>query len=355
MSLEKKLMLVKQPPTEEIITEQELVDLLNQKQHPQHYIGFEISGLLPLGNLFLSGYKIQDLLEAGFNCMVFLADWHSVLNRKLGGDWDKIHQGAKYFEEAFKFFLKKQQRLKFVLGSDVYHNNDEYWMNVVKIAKATTIARITRCLTIMGRKEGESLDAAQYIYPPMQAADIIDLEVDVAHAGIDQRKIHMLLRDIAEKIKIKKPIALHHHLMPGLAEPKREGYDENPEIDLKISSKMSKSKPWNSIFIHDSDQQISEKVAKAWCPEKIVENNPVLEIVKFIIFREKDVLKIERPAKFGGDVKFKSYEEFENSYRNGGVHPQDLKTNVARELSGIIKPIREHFEKKSDLLEVFRE
>jgi len=355
MNIKKKLELIKRLPTEEIITEKELIELLETKKHPQHYIGYEISGLLHLGSLFISGYKIKDLLEAGFKCCVFLADWHSVLNRKLGGDWEKIRQGAEYFEEGFKFFIGRHRRFKFVLGSELYHNNDEYWMNVANIARSTSIARITRCLTIMGRKQTEKLDTAQYLYPCMQAADIIALGVDVAHAGSDQRKVHCLLRDIAERIDVKKPIALHHHLMSGLAKPVREGYDENPGIDIKISSKMSKSKPWTCIFIHDTPEQIQDKLNKAWCPEAQVKLNPVLELVKYIIFREKREFKLERSSKFGGDVIFQNYEELEKLYLDKKIHPQDLKSNVARELSDILTPIRKHFENRSELLKVFEE
>jgi tyrosyl-tRNA synthetase len=356
MDLEKKLELVMRPPTEEIITEKELKELLETKTHPQHYIGYEISGLLHLGILYVTGYKIKDLLDAGFNCCVLLADWHSVLNKKLGGDWDKIRKGAKYFEEAFKFFLGKQKRLKFILGSELYHNNDKYWYNVVKIAKACTLQRVLRCMMIMGRKETEKLDVAQIIYPPMQASDILELEIDLAHAGTDQRKVHMLLRDISSKIKIKKPVSLHNHLLGGLSRPVREGFDENPEIDLKISSKMSKSKPWTAIFIHDSPKQIEYKLNRAWCPEGEVIQNPVLELAKYVIFREKKSFDIERSKKFGGDISIQNYEELESLFKRNEIHPQDLKLNVARELSEILKPIMKHFEKpsKRKLLNIFK-
>ncbi len=352
MDLERRIDLVVRPPTEEVVTGNELRELLESTTHPRHYIGYEISGLMHLGSLFIAGYKIRDLLEAGFGCTVFLADWHSVLNNKLGGDWAKIRKGAKYFEEAFRFFAGDSKRLSFVLGSDLYHNNDNYWMSVARIAKATTISRATRCLTIMGRKETEALDVAQYLYPPMQAADILELKVDLAHAGTDQRKIHMLLRDIAEKVGAKKPVSLHHHLLPGLLEPVPLGLDENPAMDLKISSKMSKSRPENCIFIHDSAEEIRKKISGAFCP-KTVENNPVLELARYIIFREREALEIERPAKFGGNVVFASYAGLESAYASGKLHPADLKNAVSSGLNSIIMPVREHFEKKKELLEAF--
>jgi len=206
----------------------------------------------------------------------------------------------------------------------------------------------------MGRKQTEKLTAAQLLYPPMQAADIIALNVDVAHAGTDQRRVHMFLRDIAKKIKVNKPVAVHNHLLGGLEKPERLGFDENPEIDLKISSKMSKSKPWTCIFIHDSPEEIEKKLMKAWCPEGEVEFNPVLEIAEYIIFREKKRFKLERPRKYGGDVTFESYEELEKMFKEKKIHPQDLKLNISRELTKILEPVRKYFERREELLEVFK-
>ena len=63
------------------------------------------------------------------------------------------------------------------------------------------------------------LNLQNYFIPPMQAVDIHSLDVDIAHAGMDQRKIHMLVREIFPKMKWKVPIAVHHKLLPGLTKP----------------------------------------------------------------------------------------------------------------------------------------
>lgn len=44
MDIETKLELIKRPPTEEIITEEDLRQLLETKEHPIAYNGFEPSG-----------------------------------------------------------------------------------------------------------------------------------------------------------------------------------------------------------------------------------------------------------------------------------------------------------------------
>ncbi len=352
MDIEKKMELVLKEPTEEIITKEELRTLLETKDHPIHYQGFEISGKLHIGTLIVSGSKINDLIKAGFKCQVFLADWHSILNRKLGGDWEKIKKASKYYEAAFKFFCPG---VKVVHGSDLYHNNDEYWKDVVRFSLKITLSRNSRCLTIMGRSEGEKLDFAQYLYPPMQAIDIKHMNADVPHGGTDQRKIHVLAREIFPKLGLKPPIPIHQHLLMGLSQP--ENTAGKNKLEQVEAMKMSKSKPWTAIFIHDTEEEIKNKLKKAWCPERQTEMNPVLEIAKYVIFNKKNVLEIERPEKFGGNIEFENYNELEKTYREGKLHPMDLKSAVAKELNKIIEPIRKYFEKPANkkLLDVYKE
>jgi len=350
MDTERKIELVKRPPTEEVIGEEELKELFETNEHPEHYIGFEISGYLHLGTLFMSGMKINDLAEAGVNVKVFLADWHSFLNKKLGGDWESIIKASEYYREAFKFFCPKA---KIILGSKLYEGNDEYWRDLVRLSSHITLNRVLRTITIMGRSMRETLSFAQLIYPPMQAVDVRYLGNDIPHGGTDQRKIHVLCREVFPKLGWHKPIPLHHHLLPGLAPPPKGIKDKRERI---LAAKMSKSKPWTAIFIHDTEEEIRHKLLKAYCPPRIAEENPVMEIVKYIIFRYNDTFVLERDPKYGGTKEYHSYSEVENDYINGLIHPQDLKINVAREINRLVEPIRKYFEtpSKKKLLEVFR-
>jgi len=340
VDIEKRIELIRRPPTEEVITEENLRSLLQTKEHPKHYIGFEISGKLHLGNYLLSGFKVNDFAKASIDTCIYLADWHSVLNDKLGGDWENILRAAKYYEEAFRF-LCPNARIE--LGSDLYHHNDEYWKDIIKFSKNLTLSRGSRCLTIMGRSETDVLDFGQYLYPPMQGVDVKYLGEDLPHGGMDQRKVHVLAREIYPKMGWEKPVAVHHHLLAGLSEPVKATSDD--KLDQVIASKMSKSKPWTAVFIHDTPEEIRDKLMKAWCPEKSVEQNPVVEILKYIIFHERDVFVLERKTKYGGELEFHSYAEFEKEYLSGNIHPMDLKTNVARDVNEVVRPYREHFER----------
>jgi tyrosyl-tRNA synthetase len=347
LDVEEKVELVTRLPTQEVVTVEQLRTLFETNSSPGHYIGLEISGLLHLGSLVVTGFKLRDLLSAGVRATVYLADWHSVINRKLGGDWDRIRKASDYYAEAFREFAPG---VRTVLGSDLYRGNDGYWRNVLEFSRHVSLARITRTLTIMGRSSREDLDLAQYFYPPMQSVDIHELGADIAHAGMDQRKVHMLAREVYPKLGWRQPVALHHHLLLSLGRPRKAGLDEDTASDLWVSSKMSKSRPEASIFIHDTKEEIMEKMKRAWCPPE-VELNPVLQYARLIVFHDSTEFLVERPSKFGGDVVFGTYDELEKSYKDGKLHPADLKAAVARELDRVIGRVRSHFDRRREELE----
>lgn len=327
---------------EEIITQEELRELLQTKSHPVAYDGFEPSGLAHLPFGIFRPILLKDMQKAGIHFKLLLADSFAWINNKMGGDPEKIKRVGEYFMEVWK--AAGVEDVEYVWASDLMADR-EYWKKVILIAKNTTVHRATRALTIMGRKEGELTETAQYFYPMMQTADIFQLKADICQLGLDQRRANILAREVGPKLGWHKPVVVSHHMLMGLEGVKEpEGYEENSRIDSEISSKMSKSKPGTCIFMHDSKEEIKKKISKAYCPEKTTEGNPVLEYSKFLIFRKFDSMKIERPEKFGGNIEFSSYNEIENAYRDGKIHPMDLKNGVADYLDKMIEPIRSHFE-----------
>ena len=340
MDITEKINLISRPPIEEVVTEEELLELLKTNSNPKHYIGIEISGFLHLGSLISTGFKINDFIQAGVNCTVFLADWHTLLNDKLGGSFENIRKVSKYYEDAFKLVCPG---VNIVLGTDLYDSKKEYWSELVQIAKHMSLARTMRTLTIMGRSENdEKIDLAKLIYPIMQATDIHSLDLDIMHAGMDQRKIHMLVKDVFPKMKWKVPIAVHHKLLPGLTKPVEE------KTDGEVT-KMSKSDPNAGIFIHNTDDEIRSKIKKGFCEEGIIENNPILEIARQIVFHEFSTISIERPEKFGGNISYNNYENLESDFLQKKLHPTDLKEAVGESLIKIVSPIRDKLDLSEDL------
>jgi len=345
--------LILRPPTEEVITVEDLRALLEVNEHPVAYDGFEPSGLAHLPFGILRPIKLQDMLEAGCRFKLLLADWHAMINNKMGGDLEKIKKVGEYLLEVWKAAGIDLSKVEVVWASDLAAD-PEYWKIVINVAKSVTIKRILRALPIMGRIVGELEEAAQIFYPAMQVADIFYMKIDICQLGLDQRRANILARELAPKLGFKKPVAVHHHMLMGLQGPsKAKGFEEDAKMDLQIASKMSKSIPETSIFVHDDSETIRKKIQKAYCPPKTIEGNPILDYAKHIIFRKLDKLHIERPSKYGGPIDYYSYEELEKDYLEGKLHPADLKQGVAEALDKLIAPIREHFEKDPRARELY--
>lgn len=359
MNVDEKFELIKKN-TEEIMTEDDLKSLLASGMKLKHYIGFEISGKPHIGQGLVCMGKVKDFVDAGIDCTIFLADWHTWINDKLGGDRTVIKKVAGgFFKEAliaaYKCVGGDSKDLKFVLGSDLYHNNDRFWETVIDISKNTTLGRIERSITIMGRKEGESVDFAKLIYPPMQVADIFVQGIHLPHAGLDQRKAQVIARDCALKLKSSpllndkgekiKPVAIHGHLVLGLQKPPVWPISTENKQELWGQMKMSKSIPSSAIYMTDNETEVKQKIQNAFCPEGEIEFNPLLDWAKYMVFiNKKSVLEVKRPEKFGGDKIYHSFEELTDDFKNKKLHPLDFKNAMADRINEILKPARKHFE-----------
>jgi len=338
MTPKEKLELIKQVG-EEILTEEELLELLTTKKKLIAYDGFEPSGRIHIAQGLLRAININKLVKAGITFKMLVADWHGWANNKMGGDLDKIQTVGKYFIEVWKACGLDTNHVEFIWASDLL-NNREYWKTVMSVARHSTLNRILRTTQIMGRTEKDVLQASHIIYPCMQAADIFHLKADICQLGLDQRKVNVLARELGSKLGFWKPVAVHHHMLMGLTEPHASG----DTVERAIAMKMSKSNPNSAIFMTDSEDEISRKIKKAYCPEKQTTDNPILEYCKYIIFERFDTFTIERQEKFGGNVSFSSYAELEKAFLSGDVHPADLKKSTAHYINTILLPVRKYFE-----------
>jgi len=213
----------------------------------------------------------------------------------------------------------------------------------MNIATLNSVSRIKRCCTIMGRGEGDELSAAQIMYPCMQCADIFFLKADICQLGMDQRKVNMLAREYCDQTKPKiknKPIILSHHMMPGL----KQGQE-----------KMSKSDPTSAIYMEDSIQEVNSKIKGAYCPEKIVEGNPVLEYIKYLVVPKVGSLDIVRSEANGGNKTYVTYDDIEADFLSGALHPGDLKPAVANAINAMLEPVRQHFKSNPEARKILEQ
>ncbi len=350
MDVQERFELIKEVG-EEIVTEQELRELLETKRHPIAYDGFEPSGQMHIAQGIMRAINVNKMTKAGCRFIFLVADWHAWANNKMGGDLERIRKVGKYFVEIWKAAGMDLDKVEFVWVSDMV-KDDEYWKKVIQVSRNATLKRVIRCSQIMGRKDAEVQQASQIIYPCMQTADIFHLKVDIAQLGMDQRKVNMLAREIGPKIGFWKPVVVSSHMLMGLKQPPMHILNLQSKEERTIEIKMSKSIPDSAIFMTDSREDIKRKIQKAYCPPKVVEENPLIEYCRYIIFERFDTMEVKRPAKFGGDIEIQSYDELVKLYSSGELHPMDLKNAVAEYLDRLIEPVREHFRKNKKAREL---
>ncbi len=366
MNIEERLSLIRQVG-EEIINEEELKKLLESSEELIAYDGFEPSGQIHIAQGLLRAINVNKMTKAGIKFKMLVADWHAMANNKMGGDLEKIQTVGKYFIEVWKASGMDLSKVEFVWASDLV-KDPNYWQLVIKIGRSNALRRFIRTAEIMGREESlDKLTGAMIIYSCMQCADIFYLGAKICQLGMDQRKVNMLAREIGPGLGFWKPVVVSHHMLMGLqkkSEIRNSKFETdnktlNSKIQRTIQLKMSKSIPDSAIFMTDTREDIERKIMKAYCPEGVVEDNPILEYYKYIVFESFDRLginevKVERPEKFGGDVSFKTYQELEENFVKKLIHPMDLKTQLAKLLDQLIEPVRLHFRENNyakDLLE----
>lgn len=339
----------------EVVTLDELRKRLEDKGSLRAYLGFEPSGLFHIGWLIWA-YKVKDLVEAGVEFHLLAATWHAWINDKLGGDMELIRKAARHVVHVLSAIGVDTNRIN-VVDAEELVSDKKYWEILLRVAKANTLARMKRALTIMGRRAEEAeLDFSKLIYPAMQVTDIFYLDVDIALGGMDQRKAHMLARDTAEKLGFRKVIALHTPLLTGLQGSRRMDISKIDEETMAVELKMSKSKPETAIFVFDSPEEVERKILKAYCPARQTEYNPIIEINRYILFARPGFrLVIERPEKYGGIIVVESFAELERLYREGKIHPLDLKKATARALNQVLDPIRRYFEANQEARTILEE
>ncbi len=359
MTIAEKLTLIKQVG-EEIIGEDELKKLLESSEELVAYDGFEPSGQIHIAQGLLRAINVNKITRAGIRFKMLVADWHAMANNKLDGDLEKIQTVGKYFIEVWKASGMDLSKVKFIWASDLV-KDPNYWQLVIKVGRSNALRRFIRTAEIMGREESlDKLTGAMIIYSCMQCADIFYLKAKICQLGMDQRKVNMLAREIGPILGFWKPVVVSHHMLRGLTSPSSKKFDVNvSKIDQVIALKMSKSVPDSAIFMTDTTNDIKRKINKAYCPEGVVDGNPILEYFKYIVFESFErlrvsELRIERPEKWGGKLVFGSYQELEKCYLEKQIHPMDLKNTLANLLDKLIEPVRRHFkedQKARELLE----
>jgi tyrosyl-tRNA synthetase len=332
MNTERRFKLITNGSVElaEILTEEELLNLLETNDHPTSYFGIATSGPLHIGYLKPINKQL-DLIKAGFNHKVLIADIHAYLD-DMKCPWELLEARAKYYKKSLEISGLSPNKVEYIKGSN-FQMSKKYTSKLFRAVSMVTFNRALRAASETCRIT-ENPHVSELLYPIMQIIDQIFLEVDLSYGGLDQRHVYALGRELLPKMGYKPPVAIFTERSPG----------------LKKGTSMSASQPETTIQLHDSEKEIEEKIMKAYCPPRMIENNPVIEILRYFVMPRYKKLAIQRPQKFGGDIILKSYNDLKEQYVSGKLHPTDLKLNTIKYLKEILKPATEYFEKHPEIL-----
>ena len=325
---------------QECIDEEDLRSLFVKSIPLVAYDGFEPSGRIHIAQGVMRTINTNKLTQSGAKFKFWIADWYAMLNNKYGGDLKKIRNAGKLMIETFKACGMDLDNVEFLWSSEEINKNpDKYWSLVMDISTKFNLNRVLKCTQIMGRKESDDLNASQIFYPVMQCADIFYLNVNICSLGLDQRKVNMLAREYVDKRrndkgkpKIYKPVILSHHMILG----------------LKGEDKMSKSDPESAIYMDDSSADVNRKIKKAYCPPGIIEKNPILEYIKYIILEKFKRFTVDRKEEHGGKINYRKYEDIEKDYQEEKLHPGDLKKSTCMYINEILEPVRQYFKDNTE-------
>lgn len=332
MDLKKRLELISKPPTEEIVTMKELQELLETTNHPASYWGIAPTGPPHIG-YYKTFYKQMNIVEAGFKHKILIADFHAYLD-DMKSPWSEMKTRSEVYKKCLQLLGLKGKNIEYVTGSDFQLTKD-YQMELFKALPLVTTSRAIRAASEVCRMKNPKVSSL--VYPIMQSLDCWALDVDVAYSGMDNRHAYMLARELFPKLKHRAPTLVLSSL----------------GISLTGGKKMDASKKEGRLELFAKSSEIKNKINKSYCPAGVTKNNFVMEMCRYIIFPRVKELKVERPAKFGGDVGFSTYKELEKEFKAKKVHPQDLKNTTSVYLIDILKPIRDYFKKHPSMLKTF--
>ena len=310
---------------QEIFGEDELKKALKKKDFSVYW------GTMPTGSVsfayFFPMLKIADFLKAGIKVKILLADLHALLD---GVSWEVLGKRYKYYERAIILILKSigvdLKKLEFVKGSS-FQLDKKYFNDILKLSTFTTINKAKHSASEVVKTAQGDIKLSGLIYPLMQALDEEYLKVDAQFAGLDQRKILVFARESLPKIGYNPRIELMNPMIRGL-----------------VGKQMSSSVESSKIDLLENVETVKKKINKADCVAGNVDNG-ILALLRYLIMiikqdkEEKFIVK--RSEKYGGDLKYSTYDEIERDFLTKKLHPLDLKNAVALEVNKILDPIRE--------------
>lgn len=237
-----------------------------------------LSGIQPTGNLHLGNYlgairnwvRMQDEMDSDSQCFFFLADLHSITVHETREQ--RIRNVREMAAALIAAGIDPDRSVLFNQARVPAHAELAWLLNGT--ARMGWLNRMTQFKDKAG-KHREGASVGLFVYPVLQAADVLLYQATHVPVGEDQKQHLELARDIAAKFNTDFGVEVF--TLPDPIIPK-----ETARImSLRDgTAKMSKSDPsdMSRVNLADDDDAIAQKIRKAKTdPEPLPDNAQALE------------------------------------------------------------------------------
>lgn len=302
------------------------------------YWSTSISGRLNLSHL-IPAIQICRLLEAGEEVVIFLGDLHSEI---LGEKGPALAAKRDYYRTLVKHMIdailissnsKVDNSVQIQDGSSLELNSN-YMLDFYFIAGSTQIDRATLASQGATKPTKHPL-LGSLVYPIVRTVDEKYIKCDSQLVVESDDRIVSFVDELSVKCEAKCKRIYYPNLL-GLSAGKTTVLSEEDD----------------QIYLLDAPKQLKKKLSKAFCEPGNIQDNGVLPILKYIIFPIFKQFDIARPAEYGGDVSYSTFDEVENDFKEQKLHPGDLKKGVETKLNQLMEPLLSFLESSKEFQDV---
>ncbi|KAL4904822.1 hypothetical protein BDW74DRAFT_168031 [Aspergillus multicolor] len=312
--------------------------ILAEGRNPRIYWGTATTGR-PHTGYFVAAIKIAQLLAAGCEVVVLLADIHAFLDN-LKAPLELVENRAKYYAKVIRAILESvgvpTEKLEFVLGSS-YQKSPEYTMDVYKLSSLVSEHDAKKAGAEIV-KQSANAPLSGLLYSILQVLDEEHLNVDAQLGGMDQRKLFAAAVEWLPKIGYRKRAHLVTPMVAGLS-----------------GGKMSSSVQDSKIDLLDGPDVIQKKIRKAEAAPKVVQDNGVIAMVEYVLLpaaglKGKKEFVVER--RDAEPLVYTDIAQLKEDYANDILTPQALKPAVTAALTSLMAPIQEAYQASPEWQEI---
>uniref|UniRef100_A0AC35TRR3 Tyrosine--tRNA ligase n=1 Tax=Rhabditophanes sp. KR3021 TaxID=114890 RepID=A0AC35TRR3_9BILA len=265
-------------------------------------------GKVHLGHV-LGLYRLKRFAQKGFDCSILISDVDAFLNNEKC-PWKALVPRTQYYTEVLT-------QLKEVVGGlsevPIVYSTANQWKPEFTLDMYKLASKITRDDSAIVK--GTSL--ATHLVVLYYALDMHYNKFTVSIVTEEERPLAQVANDLLSSVGY--PI-ISNYFIKAL-----------PGMDGKAMSSTGTEFALDPL---ETAKQTKTKIGKSFCePGNVDDTNIALRLINQLIFQHPDnheqfTLLIERTQENGGNLECSSFNELQQIFKQGSLHPADLKAYI---------------------------